>query len=268
MSDKFPVVKVAAVQASPIFLNREETIEKVERLVKEAAAKGAKLVAFGESFIPGFPIWTNVLRPIDQHRLYVELYNNAVEIPSPAFDRLLEIARENKVYLSIGITEKSKYSPGTMWNTNLLIGPDGKLLNRHRKLVPTWAEKLVWAPGDGSGLRVIETEVGRVGVLICGENTNTLARFALLAQGEQVHVATYPPAWPFARTKQSEYNLTEAIRIRAAAHSFEGKVFTVVASDALDEEAIKRTCGEDAECRKLLEEAPPPVSMVIGPSGN
>src|SRR5277367_1688978 len=97
--------------------------------------------------------------------------------------------------LSVDVTEKATESTGTMWNTNLLFDADGTLLNRHRKLVPTWAEKLTWANGDASNLRVEQTELGKLGILICGENTNTLARFALLAQGEQVHIASYPPAW-------------------------------------------------------------------------
>src|SRR5207247_8186506 len=144
----------------------------------------------------------------------------------------------HNVFLSVGVTEKSSLSMGTMWNSNLLIDPSGLLLNRHRKLVPTWAEKLTWAYGDAEYLRVEQTRLGRLGALICGENTNTLARFALLAQGEQVHLATYPPVWPFRRpSKPSTYDLTEAIRIRSAAHAFEGKVFNVVASCILDEQA-------------------------------
>jgi nitrilase/aliphatic nitrilase len=157
---------------------------------------------------------------------------------------------------------------GAMWNTNLLFDADGRLLNRHRKLVPTWAEKLTWANGDGSNLRVERTAVGRLGSLICGENTNTLARFALLAQGEQVHIATYPPAWPTRRPGASQnYNLTEAIRIRSAAHAFEGKVFNVVASCALDERTIEEVSQDDGEVRRILMSAPPATSMILGPQG-
>ncbi len=266
--DIYPKFVAAAVQAAPVFLDRDATIGKVDRLVGEAAAKGAQLVVFGESFIPAFPVWNIIYAPIDQHPFFRRLFDNAVEIPSPQFDRICAIARSHRVYLSIGITEKGSVSMGAMWNTNLLIDPNGKLVNRHRKLVPTWAEKLTWANGDAAYLRAESTEVGRLGTLICGENTNTLSRFALLAQGEQVHIATYPPAWPFHRTGGGHnYNLTEAIRIRSAAHAFEGKVFNIVASCSLDEQAIEILSQGDASIRALLESCPRPVSMILGPMG-
>jgi nitrilase/aliphatic nitrilase len=159
---------------------------------------------------------------------------------------------------------------GTLWNTNLLFGRDGALLNRHRKLVPTWAEKLTWANGDAEHLRPVETSLGRIGTLICGENTNTLARFALLAQGEQVHLATYPPAWPFRRhgAESRQYNLTEAIRLRSAAHAFEGKVFNVVASCALDDDAILQIAQGDSKMEAFLRALPVPTSMIVGPTGD
>ena len=116
----------------------------------------------------------------------------------------------------IGVNESVPYSLGTVFNTNLIIGPGG-LLGRHRKLVPTFAEKLTWASGDGSSLRVHD-DFGRIGVLACGENTNTLARLRLLAQGELIHIANYI-AFPFV----ANYDMPEAIRIRAGAHSFEGR---------------------------------------------
>jgi nitrilase/aliphatic nitrilase len=153
---------------------------------------------------------------------------------------------------------------------NLLFDRDGTLLNRHRKLVPTWAEKLTWANGDAAYLRPEETDFGRVGALIRGENTNTLARFALLAQGEQVHIATYPPAWPFHRPGggAQNYNLSEAIRIRSAAHAFEGKVFNIVAACALDADAVEQLSQGDSNMKDLLKATPPPVSMIVGPNGD
>jgi predicted amidohydrolase len=158
---------------------------------------------------------------------------------------------------------------GALYNTNLLFGPDGRLLNRHRKLVPTWAEKLTWAPGDASQLRPAETAIGRLGALICGENTNTLARYALLAQGEQVHMASYPPAWPFRRSAPEEnYDLRRAIEIRSAAHAFEGKVWNVVASTLLDERAIEMVSDGDSRVEELLRTSPQPASMVLDPNGD
>lgn len=252
-----------------MLLNREATIERLEAWVAKAKAAGAQLVVFGESFVPGFPLWNSLYAPIDQHRFFRRMFDNAVEVPGPHIDQLAEIARLHGVFLSVGITEKGAVSMGAMYNTNLLFDPEGCLLNRHRKLVPTWAEKLTWANGDASNLRVESTCIGRLGALICGENTNTLARFALLAQGEQVHLATYPPAWPTRRPGTSKnYDLTEAIRIRSAAHAFEGKVFSVVASCALDEQAIEEVSQGDATIRALLQSSPAPASMIIGPAGD
>lgn len=258
-------IKVFAAQISSVFIDKDATIEKIEKLTKQVSSNS--LIAFGESAVPCFPVWNLVHRPIDQHKFYKLLYENAIEIGDESYQRLAEIAKENKIYLSVGITEKSSKSHGTMWNTNLLFDTQGRLINKRRKLVPTWAEKLTWANGDASGLEPVDTALGKIGVLICGENTNTLARFALLAQGEQIHIATYPPAWPFDRPTGKNYDLLEAIKIRAAAHSFEGKIFTLVASGILDEEAIKFIANGDKEVMEILQSSPQPVSAIFGPTG-
>jgi len=263
--DTYRCFCAAAVQAAPVFLDRDASIARLEHWVAKARASGADLIAFGESYVPGFPLWNMLYAPIDQHAFYRRLYDHALVLPSPQLDQLADIARRHQVVVSVGVTEKSM---GTMWNTNLLFDADGTLLNRHRKLVPTWAEKLTWANGDASNLRVEQTALAKLGMLICGENTNTLARFALLAQGEQVHIASYPPAWPVRRPGASRnYNLTDAIRIRSAAHAFEGKVFNVVASCALDEQAISEVSQGDSAVRRILTSAPPATSMILGPQG-
>ena len=131
---------------------------------------------------------------------------------------------DERLALVLGVNERAAHSVATLYNTVLTFAPDGSLLATHRKLVPTWAEKLTWAHGDGSSLRVHRTEIGPLGVLACGENTNTLARFTLLAQGELVHVANYI-ALPVA---PADYDMVEAIKVRSAAHAFEGKVFNIV----------------------------------------
>lgn len=134
--------------------------------------------------------------------------------------------------------------------------------------MPTFYEKLVWATGDGAGLRVNETPIGKIGMLICGENTNPLARYSLIAQGEQVHVSSYPPVWPTRPSNQpGRYDLAAAIRIRAGAHSFEGKVFNIVSSALLDKSALDLLQGLGKEALETLEQSPQAVSMFIGPSG-
>ena len=266
MLDVLPKVKVAAVHAAPVFLDREATLRKLDGLVAEASRNGARLVAFGESFVPGFPVWCLVMRPVDQHGLFARLRANALDVPGSATRLLGEVAARHDVYLSVGITERSPASVGGLFNTNLLFGPDGSLRGHHRKLVATWAERLVWAHGDGAGLRCVETDFGNVGALICGENTNPLARYALMAQGEVVHVATWPPAWPFRRgAAPADYR--RWVEIRSAAHSFEAKVFTVSAASVLDEDAIRLAADGDGEAEKVLREAPPAPSMVVDPDG-
>ena len=149
----------------------------------------------------------------------------------------------------------------------MIIGDDGHVLCHHRKIVPTFYEKLVWAPGDGSGLRVCETRLGRLGMLICGENTNPLARYTLLAQGEQVHMSTYPPVWPtHDPSTGGNYDLKQAILIRAGAHSFEGKVFNIVASGFLDKATWEELATLDKDAGRILNESPRGIS-VVGPNG-
>jgi len=223
-------IKVAAAHVAPFFLSADRTLDKACDVIAEASASGADLIAFPESFIPGFPVWAALQAPIHGHDLFRALASNALRIDGAEIARLCAAARKHRIVISMGFTEGTVASVGCLWNSNVLIDADGTLLTHHRKLVPTYYEKLIWANGDGYGLKVAQTRIGRVGALICGENTNPLARFALMAQGEQIHVASYPPVWPTRATQQGNYDLEQAIRIRAGAHSFEAKVFTVVAS--------------------------------------
>jgi aliphatic nitrilase len=142
------------------------------------------------------------------------------------------------------------------------------VLNHHRKIVPTFYEKLIWAPGDGAGLTVSGTRIGRIGALICGENTNPLARYTLMAQGEQVHISSYPPVWPTRDPRTAgNYDLAGAIRIRAGAHSFEAKVFNIVASSFMDAPMRKALEALDPDIAAMLEGTPRGISVVTGPSG-
>ncbi|MEE6178224.1 carbon-nitrogen hydrolase family protein [Mycobacterium sp. 050134] len=262
-----PKVSVAAVQAAPVFLDLEASLVKVEEVVRTAARDGAQLVVFGEAFLAGFPAWNAVLPPIDQHPLHERLVAASIVVPGPHTDRLSRIARQNGVVLSVGINERNPNSLGQLWNSNLVFDRNGRLVNHRRKLVATWYERLTWSHGDAHDLRPVELDGWQVGTLICGENTNTLARFTLLAQGERVHLATYPPAWPFdGRTENFEYDLAESIRLRSAAHAFEGKVFVVVAATTLDEVALREIAQGDNRIERALTAAPP-ASMVVGPDG-
>ena len=263
-----PPYKVAAAHVAPVFLDLERTVEKACTVIDEAAHNGARLVAFPEAFIPAFPVWCALRAPIYNHDLFCLLAEGSILVDGPEMAQIRGAAREQGVFVSLGFNERSEASVGSIWNSNALIGADGTILNHHRKIVPTFYEKLVWANGDGAGLRVCETSLGRLGVLICGENTNPLARYTLMAQGEQVHVATYPPVWPTSDPEEgANYDLAEAIQIRAGAHSFEAKAFTLVVSAFMDEAMRDRLASLGADAARILEGSPRAVSMVVGPDG-
>ncbi len=185
--------KVAAVQASPVFLNRDATVEKARALISSAASQGAQLVVFPESFIPGYPDWVwpvPAAREKILNELYAEFLAQAVEVPGPVTNHLGEAARTSGVYLVMGVTERDiEASRSSLYNTLLFFRPDGALMGKHRKMVPTGAERMVWARGDGSTLEVYDTPLGRIGGLICWENYMPLARYAMYAWGTQIYVA-------------------------------------------------------------------------------
>lgn len=266
--NSYPAYKVAAAHVAPVFLDLAATVEKTCAVVEEAARHGAQLIAFPETYVPAFPVWCSVRAPIYNHEFFRKLAANTMLVPGPELTRIGATARKRGVFVSLGFNEGTKASVGCIWNANVLIGDDGKILNHHRKLVPTFFEKLVWASGDGAGLRVCETRLGRIGMLICGENTNPLARYTLMAQGEQVHISTYPPVWPTKDPKGGgNYNLANAIRIRAGAHAFEAKAFNIVVSAFMDEAMRDALADGDSEVARILEASPRGVSMVIGPTG-
>ncbi len=185
--------KIATVQAAPVFLDRDATVDKTCALMHEAAGNGARLVVFPESFIPAYPDWIWAVPAREEellNALYAELVANAVEIPGPATQRLCQGARQAGVYAVVGVTERNtEASGGSLYNTLLYIDPRGNILGKHRKLVPTAGERLVWAQGDGSTLEVYDTPLGKLGGLICWENYMPLARYAMYAWGTQIYVA-------------------------------------------------------------------------------
>jgi nitrilase len=187
-----PVV-VAAVQATPVFLDREATVTRCCELVAEAAAAGARIVVFPEAFVPGYPDWVWRTPPWSAVNagFYARLFDQAVVVPGPETERIGVAARRAGAYVAVGVDEREEHG-STLYNTLLYLGPDGELLARHRKLMPTGGERLVWGTGDGSGLRVLDTPFGRLGGLLCWENYMPLARAALYAQGVDIWLA---PTW-------------------------------------------------------------------------
>lgn len=264
----YPRFKAAAAHIAPVYYDTKRTIDKACDAIAEAARSGARLVAFPEVYIPGYPVWAGVVPATRTHHHFRQLAAAAIEVDGPELNQIRFAAKQNDIFVSIGFNEATKISVGCIWNSNVIIGPDGGILNHRRKLVPTFYEKLVWASGDGSGLETIDTDIGRLGILICGENTNPLARYALMAQGEQVHISTYPPVYPTKPPEDADnYDLENAIRIRAGAHCFEAKVYNIVTSMFFD--ATTRTAVEilGEEAVASLDNSPKAVSMIIGPDG-
>jgi nitrilase len=183
-------VTVAAVQATPVFLDRDATVDRLITHIADAAAAGAQLVVFPEAVVPGYPDWVWRRPAWSDAEWYRRLHDQAVDIPGPVTERLGEAAREFHVRLAVGVTERTR--SGTLYNSLVYVDPCGEVAGVHRKLVPTGGERTVWGNGDGSTLTVLDTPLGRVGGLICWENLMPLARAALYQQGIDIYIA---PTW-------------------------------------------------------------------------
>jgi len=218
------VFRVAIVQSSPVFLDLDASLAKAIRLAGEAAKRQARLIAFGETWLPGYPAWLDHCTDVAlwDHRpskdVFARLRQNSLTVPGKEAETLAQIAGDLKVTLVIGANERVETGPGngTLYNTLLTFTPDGQLANHHRKLVPTYTERLVWGQGDGRGLRSIATPAGRVGGLICWEHWMPLARQAMHIAGEHVHVAVWPTVHQMHQVASRHY-------------AFEGRCFVLAA---------------------------------------
>ena len=186
--------RLAIVQESPVLLDRRKTVGKAVDAIEQAVAGGAGMVIFPEAFIPGYPAWIWRLRPGGDwtlsETLHARLLENAVDLGRDDLVPLFDAARKHQITVVCGLNERDGTgSGGTLYNTVVIIGPDGNILNRHRKLMPTNPERMVWGFGDGSGLKVVDTPGGKIGTLVCWENYMPLARYALYAQGMEIHIA-------------------------------------------------------------------------------
>ena len=245
MGDAFLKMKVAAVQAAPILLDREATVSKACRLIEEAGDEGAKVIGFPEGYIPAHPYWYEFYGVNDPicSRFNVELFKNSIVVPSPSTEAIGNAAKKAQAYVVMGCAEKDGGTYGTIYNSQLTFGPDGSLLGRHRKIMPTSAERLIHASGDGSTLNTYDTPFGGLSGLICGENINSLARTALLLDGEVIHVASWPA---FATRGHERQAHTMDVRVRY--YAFEGRIF-VISSAAVWTEAMKDVLELDATAR-------------------
>lgn len=253
----------AAVQAAPVFLDPDATADKACDLIAEAARRGARLVAFPEVFIPGYPYWNWTLSPLEGSEWFHRLHDASVTATGPEVRKVAAAAKRHGAHVVIGINERSTIGAGTIFNTLLTIDDQGRLIGRHRKLVPTWAEKLTWTAGDGSSLLVHDTVLGPLGVLACGENTNTLARFALLEQGELIHVSAYISL----PTAPADYDMAAAIQTRSAAHAFEGKLFNITSCSTISPEIIDALAPSEST-KAMFRRRNAAWSGIIGPDGS
>lgn len=183
------LVRAAAVQIAPDLHTAEATMSKVLGAMEEAAAQGVELVVFPETFVPYYPYFSFVYPPVAAGAEHLRLYEQAVVVPGPITEAVAEYARRLQMVVVLGVNERDH---GSLYNTQLIFDADGSLLLQRRKITPTYHERMIWGQGDASGLKVVETRVGRVGALACWEHYNPLARYALMTQHEQIHCSQFP----------------------------------------------------------------------------
>jgi nitrilase len=246
------IVKVAAVQAAPVYMNLERSKERALLLIAEAAGLGAKLIVFPETWLPGYPAWLDCCRDValwdhePTKRVFARLMENSVVVPGPVTEALSDAAREHEAVLNISVHERAIEGPGrgTLYNTMLTFGTDGALLNHHRKIMPTYTERMIWGQGDGSSLRAVASDLGRIGGLICWEHWMPLARQVLHQSGEDIHIA----AWP----QVKEMNL-----IASRHYAFEGRCFVIACG------AVMRASELPAELEPVESLKQRPDSLVL-----
>ncbi len=257
-------LKVAIVQAAPVFMNLSASLDLAVKLIGEAAAKGAKLIVFGETWLPGYPAWLDYCpgAALWNHEptkeIFAQLRANSVAVPSRELDVIAQAAKTHNVVVVIGINERVDAGPGngTLYNSLLTINSDGSIANHRRKLIPTYTERMVWGQGDGANLRAVDTSVGRVGGLICWEHWMPLTRQVLHDSGEQIHIAVWP-------------TVHEMHQIASRHYAFEGRCFVLAAGllmrvrDLPDQLAVPADLSDKPD-HLLLRGG----STVVGPDGS
>ncbi|MBF2025752.1 MAG: Nit6803 family nitriliase [Oscillatoriales cyanobacterium C42_A2020_001] len=234
-------VRVAAVQLSPVLFSRDGTTEKVLQAIATAAKDGAQLVVFPETAIPYYPYFSFIQPPVLMGKEHMRLYEEAVVVPGPVTDAVSRAARSYGVVVVLGVNERDG---GSLYNTQLVFDADGSLLLKRRKITPTYHERMVWGQGDGSGLRVLDTAVGRVGSLACWEHYNPLARFALMAQHEQIHCSQFPGS-------MVGQIFADQIEVTIRHHALESGCFVVNATGWLSPEQVAQITPDETLQRVL-----------------
>jgi nitrilase len=235
------IVKVAAAQLAPVLDSADGTVEKVCAAIRSAAAEGVRLIVFPETFVPYYPYFSCVFPPVAIGARHMRLYEHAVTVPGPVTQAVAEAARAGGIAVLLGVTERDH---GSLYNAQLLFDADGRIVLHRRKLTPSFHERMVWGQGDGSGLKVVDTAVGRVGALACWEHYNPLARYALMAQHEEIHCAHFPGSMvgPI---------FADQIEVTIRHHALESGCFVVNATGWLTEAQIASITPEPAMQKAL-----------------
>jgi aliphatic nitrilase len=258
MPDKFPKFRAAVAQVAPSFLDREETVAIACKTIEKAGKEGARLIAFPESFIPGYPYWIWMAPPFEAATYFKDFFKNAVEVPSPSTNLLCQSAKKANCHVVMGMTSREG---GTLYNAMLFINNDGEILGYRRKLVPTVAERTIWGRGDGSDINVYDTELGRIGGLICGENNMHLVKYALLAKGEQIHISNFPGT-----PLKSMAGFNEAIDLILRSSALLGQIFILNAINFVSEAMKDKIFDTDAK-KEFYADVNNGGSSIIGPRG-
>jgi len=248
-------VRAAAVQISPVLFSQDGTTEKVLQAIAKAAKEGAQLVVFPETFIPYYPYFSFVQPAVLMGKEHMRLYEEAVTVPGSVTDAMSRAACSYGIVIVLGVNERDR---GSLYNTQLIFDADGTLLLKRRKITPTYHERMVWGQGDGSGLRVLDTAVGKLGALACWEHYNPLARFALMAQHEQIHCAQFPGSLV-------GQIFTDQIEVTIRHHALESGCFVVNATGWLSPEQVGQITSDEKLQRVLSGGC---NTAIIGPEGN
>ncbi|MCW7945197.1 amidohydrolase [Streptomyces hygroscopicus] len=253
--------KAAVVQAEPVWLDADATIDKSIALIEEAASAGAQLIAFGETFIPGYPWWLWLDSPAAGFEFFGRYHENSLTLDGPRFKRLLDAARTNNINVMAGFSERSG---GSLYMGQALISADGDLVSSRRKLKPTHVERTVFGEGDGSDLAVHDTPLGRIGGLCCWEHLQPLSKYAMYSQHEQIHVA----AWPsFSVYKGAAYALGPEVNTAASRmYAVEGQVFVLAPCSLIGDAALELFCDTPAKQQMLQRGGG--FAQIYGPDGS
>lgn len=255
-------IKVSAVQSAPIFLNKKETVDKACELIKEAGKNGAKLIVFPEGFIPSHPIWYHFhpATSMEASKLSVELFKNSIEVPSAEIAKLQEASKKANAYVIMGICERIHNKIGTLYNTQIFLGPNGEYLGKHQKIMPTVGEKLVHTIGDSNTFGTINTEYGPISGMMCSENSNPLAIFALGAEGTRIHAASWPNHWGKESKPMRKY-----VEIASKNFAQVTKAFVISSCSIINEEIIEKLNITEKEISFLLTKNISGGSMIVSP---